>query len=196
MDSIMIMPVHEIITACHENNILRQELASWQESFVDVHRRNEQLFTSLEHARGMVAELEATADHYQANAVYLHFQVLRQATTMAKLGEESKRQAHKLERMTNVCVEKEQLVHFVEALGLMKQKQLDDLAGHQVDFDGVLASYPQIARQAEDFRQDQRLKESMHQDLVDELVSLKLKQCQCKTERTVVDDCVATIAHS
>ena len=194
MDSIMIMPVHKIITACHENIILKEELLSWQESFVDMHQQNEQLLADLEHSQRMAVEFQASADHYQASADYLHFQIMRQAAMMAKLSERSERQTHELERLKGVCGENELLVHFVEALGLMKQKQLDDLAGNQVDFDGVLVSYSHIARQVEAFRQDQSSKEMMHQDLVDELLRVKLKQCQCKADETSVDGCMATIA--
>ena len=190
------MPVHQIITACHENTILKQELVSWQESYVDMHQQNKQLLADFAQSQRMMVDFQASANYYQTSADNLHFQIMQQAAMMTKLSEESKRQAHKLKKLKGVCGENEQLVNFVAALGLMEQKQLDDLAGHQVDFDGVLISYPHIVKQVEDFRQDQRSKEVMHQDLVDELLRLKLKQCQCKAEGTNVNACMARIAQN
>lgn len=57
----------------------------------------------------------------------------------------------------------------------MKREDLEDLLGHKVDFDGVLASHPEVARQMELWKRDS--------DAKDEILE------KCKTLLNLVGEC-------
>ena len=169
----MNMPVHELISGIsHENFLLREEVESWQE-----------LLSVMSDQK---AQLLAESEHSQDDANLFRFEALRQAAITTKLRENVK----------GVRRQNAELVHFIGALGLMGQKQLNDLAGHQVDFHGVLASYPELAQLVGGVLQDYHLKEEMHQDMVDELSNLKHTHEKCKREEMIVDSRVAMIVQS
>jgi len=59
------------------------------------------------------------------------------------------------------CYGSAQLVKCFGALNFMKPEDLEDLLGHRVDFEGILASYPEVARRVDAWERDSAVKDEI-----------------------------------
>jgi DNA repair exonuclease SbcCD ATPase subunit len=209
---------HELIHAtCRENAHLRQkirdlekEVQLWQQSLSEKAQETTQLVSDLRHSQKAAMDLQASADNMRS-------QLRQQAAMMTSVKEQNAATFRVKERELQKCNQVEeqleverrrnaQLVEFFEALNLMNREDLGNLIGDEVDFDGVLASCPTIARHVEKMKQENVAKDEvleeykgLHQhlyDMLQRLLGYHLRECDDVEESETTTAYVAMISRA
>lgn len=134
----------------------------------------------------------------QASVNNMHIQLRQQAAIMTSVQKQTvetlslKEREQQKRRQVKAQLEIEryrnaQLVEFVKVLDFMDREDLENLIGDKVDFDGVLAGHPTIARRMEKMKQENAAKDKVleeykgtHQHLCDmlhRLLSYHIGEC-------------------
>jgi len=150
-----------------------------KQSLSEKAHHNTQLHSNLQRAQQIATDIEASGTN-------IYFQLRQQTAMVITVREQPNETSKSMEaviqkrKLVKEQLEAErhgnaQLVNFVGALNFMKREDLEDLLGHKVDFDGVLASHPEVARQMELWKRDS--------DAKDEILE------KCKTLLNLVGEC-------
>jgi small-conductance mechanosensitive channel len=209
---------HELIHAtCRENAHLRQKIMDLekevqlrQQLLSEKAQDNTQLVSDLRHSQKAAMDLQASADNMRS-------QLRQQAAMMTSVKEQNAATFRLKERELQKCNQVEeqleveqrrnaQSVKFFQALNLMNREDLGDLIGDEVDFDGVLASCPTIARHVEKMKQENIAKDEvleeykgLHQhlyDMLQRLLGYHLRECDNVEESETTTACVAMISRA
>jgi len=157
---------------CRENAHLRQniedlknEVQLWQQALFDKAQENTQLASDLLHSQKEAVDSQASVND-------MHFQLRQQAIMMTSLQEQTaetiRLKERELQKRRQVKEQLEivrhlnaQLMEFVEVLNSMDREDLGNLIDDKVDFDGILASHPTIARHVEKTKQENTAKDEI-----------------------------------
>ena len=148
---------------------LKKKVQLSQQSLSEIAHEKTQMSSALEHSQKATADMRAFAKN-------LHFQLRQQAATVASGKEEcaeairiKKREVRKLmlarEQLEVEHHQQAQFVQFVGALNFMKREDFDDLLGHRVDLDDVLANYPVMAHKVEAIERDNAAKDEVLEEI-------------------------------
>jgi len=174
---------NEIIhLVCRENVYLRQEAQKIPSLEEDIKFWKQSLSEKTQHlqrAQHKIINIEASANN-------MHFQLRQQTAMTVTIKEQNMEISKSLERAVQerTLVEEQleterhehaQLVNFIGALNFMRPEELENLLGHKVAFDGILASHPKVARQMETWERASAAK--------DEIVE------KCKTLLNLLGEC-------
>ncbi len=141
---------------------LEKKVQLSQQSLSEIAHEKTQMSSALEHSQKTTAEMRAFAKN-------LHFQLRQQAATVASRKEECA-EAIRIKKWEErkLMLEREQLkleyhqraqsLQFVGALNFMKREDFDNLLGHRVDLDDVLANYPAMAYKVGTIQRDNAAK--------------------------------------
>jgi len=209
---------HELIHAtCRENAHLRQkimdlekEVQLWQQSLSEKAQENTQLVSDLRSSQKAAVDLEASANN-------MHSQLRQQAAMMNSVKEQNAETFGLKERELQKCRQVEeqlgverrrnaQFGEFFEALNFMNREDFVNLISGKVDFDGVLASRPMIARHVEKMKQDNAAKDEvleeykgLHQhlyDMLQRLLGYHVRECDNVEESETATAAVAMISRA
>lgn len=207
---------HELIHATYRENArlqqkiidLEKEVQLRQQSGSEKAQEYTQLVSDLWNSQKAAVDLEASANNMQS-------QLRQQAAMMNSVKEQNAETFGLKERELQKCrqVEKQlevewrrnaQFGKFFEALNFKNRE--DFLISGKVDFDGVLASHPMIARLVEKMKQDNAAKDEvleeykgLHQhlfDMLQRLLGYHVKECDNVEESETATAAVAMISRA